>query len=165
MEFWNGWNGLENNATKEVEKYSDLSIMFICGDWNAYLPNLLLVRKLADLLLLVKKTVSKIFRGQLLSEKMLFENRWCYGWVPSTRLRMVQKFVTRARMVHGRALGGTASLALEHRQGLPSSAPCPVPVGPPAISSGWPIGEALATGSSVWWPFFEPFLEPFLSRF
>jgi hypothetical protein len=36
MEFWNGWTGLENNATKEIENYSDLSIMFICGDWNAY---------------------------------------------------------------------------------------------------------------------------------
>jgi hypothetical protein len=33
MEFWNGWTGLENNATKEIENYSDLSIMFICGDW------------------------------------------------------------------------------------------------------------------------------------
>jgi hypothetical protein len=36
MGFWNGWTGLENNATKEIENYSDLSIMFICGDWNAF---------------------------------------------------------------------------------------------------------------------------------
>ena len=38
-----------------------------------------------------------------------------------------------AGMAHGRAFGGTASRALEHQQGLPSSAPCPIPVRPPKI--------------------------------
>ena len=40
---------------------------------------------------------------------------------------------TRARTAHGRALGGTASRALEHEQGPPSSARCPIPVRPPKI--------------------------------
>ena len=68
------------------------------------------------------------------------------------------------RTAHGRALGGTASRALEHQLSPRSSARCPIPMGPPKIADGlsekrWPRAQAfLGRFSSRASAVLEPFL-------
>ena len=36
IEFLKGWTSLQNNMTKEIENYLDLSITFMCWNWKAF---------------------------------------------------------------------------------------------------------------------------------